>query len=99
MNQRERFEAMEQRLEIFVRDCYICQTCGKPINWYGTQQLAHRISQSKANIKRYGKEVIHNRLNMVSVCSLKCNDAQNIGFSTKQSDELAEKIRAELSKE
>lgn len=98
MTERQRFDMQEQRQEIFRRDGYTCQHCGESIYRFGTQQIAHRIGQGKANVKRYGKEVIHHPLNMASVCSLACNDAMNIGFSTKQADELAEKIKRELCK-
>jgi 5-methylcytosine-specific restriction endonuclease McrA len=98
MTERQSFDMQEQRQEIFRRDGYTCQNCGGSIYQFGNPQLAHRISQGVANIKRYGKAVIHHPLNMASVCSLRCNDAQNIGFSTKQADELAEKIKLELSK-
>ena len=93
MTERQSFDMQDQRQEIFMRDGYTCQTCGESIYRFGSQQLAHRISQSVMNVKRYGKEVIHHPLNMASVCSLRCNDAMNIGFSTKQADELAEKIK------
>ena len=98
MTERQSFDMQEQRQEIFKRDGYTCQNCGESIYRFGTQQIAHRIGQGKANVKRYGKEVIHHPLNMASVCSLRCNDAMNIGFSTKQADELAEKIKLELGK-
>ena len=98
MTERQSFDMQEQRQEIFKRDGYTCQACGESIYRFGTMQLAHRISQSVMNVKRYGKEVIHHPLNMASVCSLRCNDAMNIGFSTKQADELAEKIKRELRK-
>lgn len=98
MTERQRFDMQEQRQEIFRRDEYTCQYCGESIYRFGNPQLAHRISQSVMNVKRYGREVINHPLNMASVCSLRCNDAQNIGFSTKQADELAEKIKLELSK-
>lgn len=96
MTERRSFDMQEQRQEIFRRDGYTCQYCGESIYQFGNPQLAHRISQGVANIKRYGKAVIHHPLNMASVCSIRCNDAMNIGFSTKQADELAEKIKYEL---
>lgn len=98
MTERQRFDMQEQRQEIFRRDEYTCKACGESIYRFGNPQLAHRISQSVMNVKRYGKEVIHHPLNMASVCSLRCNDAMNIGFSTKQADELAEKIKQEIYK-
>lgn len=98
MTERQRFDMQEQRQEIYKRDGYTCQTCGGSIYRWGTPQLAHRISQGVANVKRYGKEVIHHSENLASVCSLRCNDAMNIGHKTKEADALAEKIRQEISK-
>lgn len=98
MTERQRFDMQEQRQEIFKRDEYTCQTCGGSIYRFGNPQLAHKIGQGAANVKRYSKEVIHHPLNMASVCSLRCNDAMNIGQKTKQADALAEKIKKEISK-
>jgi 5-methylcytosine-specific restriction endonuclease McrA len=96
MTERQSFELIEKRREIFQRDLFTCQFCGVSIFRYGTPQLAHKISQSAMNIKKYGKEVIHHTKNMASVCCLKCNDAMNIGFKTKQADELAQYIETLL---
>ena len=98
MTERQRFDMQEQRQEIFRRDEYTCQTCGESIYRFGNPQLAHKIGQGVANVKRYGKEVIHHSENMASVCSLRCNDAMNIGQKTKQADALAEKIKQEINK-
>lgn len=37
------------RQEIFSRDGYICQICGKPIRSYGFEQIAHCIKQGKGS--------------------------------------------------
>lgn len=99
MNERENMEANEQREQIFRDNYYLCEVCGKPINQYGQAQLAHRISQGSMNVRKYGKSVIHHRLNLAAVCCLKCNDAVNIGYRTAEAEELADKIRDELLKE
>ena len=96
MTERQSLEASEQREQIFRDADYRCEVCGKSIYTYGTPQLAHRIAQTKANIKRYNLAVIHNRLNLAPVCSLKCNDKCNIGNRPEQVKELVEKINAVL---
>lgn len=58
---------------------YTCEVCGRSINEYNCQ-LAHIIPQTKVNIKKYGKDVIHNELNMRIVCGLECNAKAMIGF-------------------
>ena len=93
MTERKSFEIQENREEIFARDGYICQVCGKSILQYGTPQLAHLIAQSQSNIKRYGKEVMHHQNNMKSVCSLYCNSLCNIGNRPVECEALVNKIK------
>ena len=96
---RQKLEAEEKRQEIFARDGYLCQECAKSIYVYNTPQLAHRIAQTKGNKAKYGLEVIHHPLNLVSVCSLRCNDAQNIGFNPEACRALVEEIKKEIENE
>lgn len=70
MTDREKFRIGETRERVFARDHWACVVCGAPAN-----QLAHRIPQTKANLRRYGKAVIHHDMNLASVCSLRCNSA------------------------
>lgn len=70
MTERESFRISEQKAVLLERDHWTCRVCGQAAN-----QLAHRIPQSKMNIKKYGKHVIHHSLNLVSVCSLRCNSS------------------------
>jgi hypothetical protein len=56
-----------------------CEVCGKSIYEYGSPQIAHCIAQTQTNIAKYGNFFIQHRLNYRAVCSLKCNDACNIG--------------------
>jgi len=83
---------------IFARDHYVC-VCGKSITTYGTPQLAHRIPQRKRFIKRYGEEVIHHPMNLVSTCSLKCNASVSIGGKPLEIEKLAREIQQELARE
>ena len=98
MTERERFEAAERKLEQICEQRY-CEVCGEPLRKFGPPQWAHRIAQTEANIKKYGKAVIHHGLNLALVCARpRCNDAVNIGFSTEQADCLAAEIREDIKK-
>jgi len=45
---------------------------------YTKSQLAHRIPQTKANLKKYGKKIIHNQKNLTLTCCLECDAAVSI---------------------
>ena len=78
MTEREAFEMREKiQLKAAAQD-WECGACGRAIVWLEDVQWAHRIPQSKANLKRYGKDVIHHPLNGVVVCSLECNQAVSV---------------------
>ena len=94
-----RLERDEERIAIFERDGWRCRVCGRPIDWYGSPPIAHRISEGKSNRKKFGNSVIDHADNKMSTCSLRCNDACNIGFRTAEAEELADSIRDKLLKE
>lgn len=96
MNERERFEANEMKLRLLNARGWICEVCGQPLSPCNAQ-LAHRIPKTKRNLKSYGKEVIHNPLNLACVCSLRCNSAVLCDPSTRpvEAMELLERIRSE----
>ena len=70
MTERKSFDISVRKLEVLDRDHWACQMCGNPAT-----QLAHRIPQTRANIRKYGERVIHHPLNLMSVCGLRCNAA------------------------
>ncbi len=74
-----------------------CEVCGK-LMMFDECHLAHRIPQSKHNLKTYGKEVIHHELNLACVCSLRCNSRvlRNLATHPIEGKELIERIRKEL---
>ena len=63
---------LDKLLAIYERDEWTC-VCGNSVHIYGTPQIAHRLAQTKANIKKWGKGVIHHNVNLRAVCSLRCN--------------------------
>jgi hypothetical protein len=74
----------EKKKMIFAKNNYTCQKCGQPAIF-----LAHRISKSRMNIEKYGKEIIHAENNLVPVCEKqKCNDSFNIGFNQGKIEKL-----------
>lgn len=65
-----------------------CAICGKPLNTANAQG-AHRIANTQANRRKWGALVIDHPLNVAMVCSLKCNDACNIGYRPYEALRLA----------
>lgn len=79
----------EQRRTALYRSGGVCEVCGKVLT---VMQGAHRIANTKSNRAKFGSLVIDHPLNIAIVCSLKCNDACNIGYNPRKSLELAQKI-------
>lgn len=96
-SERRRFEIGETKEEVFERDEWTCQVCGKPVT-PNTAQLAHLIPQSKAMISKYGEKIIHHPSNMLTTCSLACNNRVQVNWDQLQSL-IATKIRNEIDDE
>ncbi len=69
---RRALEIYDMRLRLFERSEGRCEVCEKPMS-FGQIQMAHRLRQSKANLKKWGKDIIHHENNLVATCSLSCN--------------------------
>lgn len=97
MTERERFEFATEKIRLLSERGWKCEKCGKPLTAFDSQ-LAHRVPQTKGYLKKYGKKVIHHKLNMACVCSLKCNAAMLCDPKTRPIDakRLLEKINEEL---
>ena len=97
MNMKKR-AANEQREFIFARDCWICQSCGRPAR-EGQAQLAHVISKSRFNLVKYGDEVINHPFNLKTACSLECNSRLANGQDLVEEMRLVSAIREDLGYE
>jgi hypothetical protein len=75
MNERESFAAADKKRKL-IAAFPVCPVCGKN----PSSQLAHRIGQTKANIAKHGKVVVHHRYNLVPVCGLECNGKVAIDY-------------------
>jgi len=71
--------------------CEVCDALIGPVN----AQIAHRIPQSKMNLKKYGKAVIHHRFNLAVTCGLECNG--RVVVHGKTEERLVERIQQDLS--
>ena len=95
----------ETRNYVLMRDCYTCQRCGK--NVYISQlQIAHRIKSGKGTLNHIKKNfsvdkmtdkdikenIIDHPLNLVTTCSLRCNDSFNVFNNPVERDKLLNKI-------
>lgn len=67
-----------------------CEVCGEPLG--NKAQGAHRIANTEANRRKWGAWIIDHPFNIKMVCSLKCNDACNIGNNPGACLDLVEQI-------
>ncbi len=94
MTEREKLDAIDKKSRKY-RECQgRCYICGEPIPWEKAQ-AAHKIGQTKANLKKYGKELIHSFSNFEIVCSLRCNSAVDISFNPEACKALVKEIESE----
>lgn len=102
---------MFNKKEVIIRDFFTCQTCGVIAIH---PQIAHKIKQgdgtinylkywlAKRNLEwtvKQIKEIVNHPLNVCTVCSGKCNDAQNIFFNDVKREDLLTKIFNDLISE
>lgn len=83
----EKVEAEDLKLLMIAVEPY-CRVC----KIAPSVQLAHRIPQTKAMLKKYGKAIIHHRKNLVPVCGLTCNSAVNIQHKPIEIEKLVNEI-------
>ena len=97
MTLREHMDAIEQKVMMLNQRGWKCEVCGKPLTLDGCQ-IAHRLPQTKYNLKTYGKHIMHHQKNLACVCSLKCNSAVLLNRSTHpvESEILLEAILEDI---
>jgi 5-methylcytosine-specific restriction endonuclease McrA len=91
---RKDLEIYETKIAVFTRDGWRCQYCGAG----GHLQLAHRVPQTKANLRKYGVHVIHHPDNLTTTCP-RCNDRALVGQDKALESEIIAGIEAKLQEE
>ena len=95
------YEDQLERVKLFIEYDWKCQAenCNNDIREYGTPQLGHIINQSNEYIKKFGKEVIHHKLNVLPTCSLKCNRKVSICGKHLLIEKHVKKIKKKIALE
>jgi 5-methylcytosine-specific restriction endonuclease McrA len=102
---RKQLEIDETRERVYHRDGHKCQYPGCDVAGYMNLQLAHKIRQGQENsimvhwkkeFKRFiskkdANEILHNDLNLVSMCSVH-NSSVDITFNPEERRKLLKKI-------
>lgn len=88
----ERIEELKRRIALDQNG--LCAHCGRELQY--PYDLAHRISKSKVNLKLYGAEIIHHRINLRATHSGRCNDG--VMVSPASNPVTAAEIIAEIRK-
>ena len=85
------YQKVQYKIRYAVDD-HVCQGCGKK-----AIQIAHRISNTKVNLKIYGEKIINHNCNLVPVCGLECNSSFNIGNSPLKVERILKVIKKNLN--
>lgn len=96
--ERRNLHLAEQRIRLWRYQKGRCATCGQIHTSPESMELAHKVAETKANIKAWGFDAIDDDENKAMVCREKragfdCNSAQNIGNKPASSRHLMERIR------
>ncbi len=95
MTEREKLKFAEAKIKRYNLVAGYCENCGCAMT-LSQSQAGHLIPQTKHNLKKYGKEIIHNKLNWKLVCGLECNSSVNISNRPEEIKELVAKIKEGL---
>lgn len=92
-------DILEMKIHMLAKQGGRCENCHRPLA-LSDCQLAHRIPQTKCNLKTYGQKVLHHEYNLAAVCSLQCNSAVLMSPATHpiEAAELITKIQMSLER-
>ena len=85
------------KFHIFSAQSGRCFTCGEPVA-ITAMELAHRISQSKTNLKLWGEAVIHHKMNLRGTHPGRCNSRVSLNPDSIEAEKLVYAIQKELKK-
>lgn len=97
-SQRESLAIEEMRRTVFSEQAGVCWWCRGPLK-FSEFELAHRIPQRKWCLKRWGKEVIHHRYNLVGTHRGTCNSAVQLNPDSQDAERLAREIKRVMRRE
>lgn len=88
---------MQVRWDLWKSQGRRCAHCGASLELVRTE-LAHRIPQTKGNLRKYGPEIIHHKMNMALVClrSDRCNSGMDIRNHPMEIAELVDRINRDI---
>ena len=97
MKERTAEAIRDLRFRIFSEQSGRCFTCGEPVA-ITQMELAHRISQSKTNLKLWGEAVIHHKMNLRGTHPGRCNSWVSLNPDSIEAEKLVYDIQKEIKK-
>ena len=97
MKERTAEAIRDLKFRLFSTQSGLCFFCGEPVA-ITAMELAHRISQSKTNLKLWGEAVIHHRLNLRGTHAGRCNSRVSLNPDSIEAEKLVYTIQKELKK-
>ena len=97
MKERESLEVQEMRERVYREQGGTCFHCGFPMEFsrFGFE-LAHLVPQRGWCIRRWGKDAVHHRRNMVGTHPGRCNSAVEMNVNGIPAEDLMRSIREEI---
>ena len=85
------------KFRLFSEQSGLCFSCGEPMA-ITEMELAHRISQSKTNLKLWGEAVIHHKMNLRGTHPGRCNSRVSLNLDSIEAEKLVYDIQKEIKK-